>query len=191
MSIESAARPHVKVTLVNMRTMEEQPVLANPQDLETALEVNWNNLVVPGLSHEILQYRNTSNVSFPLALECTEFDFSREVMDDFERFLEACCYPDYGAQGILQGAPPNILIVWPKVLSMTVVIKSFNVKRTQFAADDGRCIRYTANLKVEEKRDGRLGASDVRARGMRRSAAGQGSLSSADRGTGTGTEGTG
>jgi hypothetical protein len=105
-------------------------------------------------------------------------------MDDFERFLESLCYPDFAANGILEGAPPRILIVWPKVLSMQVVVKgTFSLKRTQFASD-GHCTRFTATLPVSEIRDGRLSAADVRTQGLRRSAA---SISTPSSGGGTGT----
>ena len=165
------ARPHVRVTLCNVRTMEEQPALANPTELETTIEVGWNKLAVPGLSHEVMQYKNTGNVGFPLTIECSEFDYSAEVMDDFERFLESACYADYQPNGILEAAPPRLLIVWPKVLSMLIVVESLSIKRTQFAAEDGRTLRYTASIKVTEIRDARITAADVRAQGLRRSAA--------------------
>lgn len=181
MGIESAARPAVKVTLVNLRTMEEQPVLANPTELETAIDVGWNNLIVPGLSHEPMQYKNTGNVGFTLTLECSEFDFDSIVLDDHERFLTSLCYPEYDANSILEGAPPRVLVVWPKVLSMQIVVMSLRIKRTQFASD-GRALRFVATVAVAEIRDVRLSAGDVRTQGLRRST----SSSSGTTPTGTG-----
>lgn len=170
MTIEATAAAPVRMTITNLRTGETQTVMANPRELELAFDVGWNDLEVPGQSHTPLQFKNVGNVGFPLELYCSEFMNDRITLDDHSRFLQSLCYPDYDASNVLEGAPPRVLIVWPNVMSLTVIFRSFSIRYTHFALDDGRPIRFTASVKVSEIRDMRLSAADVRAQGFRRGA---------------------
>jgi hypothetical protein len=42
-------------------TAESMDCLFNPTQLSEKVQVNWNRLPVPGLSHQMLQYQGTSN----------------------------------------------------------------------------------------------------------------------------------
>lgn len=170
MTLETVARTPVRMTLANLRTGETQPVMANPDQIELAIDVGWNELVVPGQSHEPLQFQNVKNTSFPLDLYCSEYMDQGKInsLDDHSRFLQSLCYPDYDANNVLEGAPPRILVIWPNVLSMTVVIRSLAIRYTHFSIEDGHPTRFTASAKVSEIRDVRLSSADVRAQGFRR-----------------------
>lgn len=162
------ARTPIRMSIANLRTGETQDVLANPNEIEVAIDVGWNELEVPGMSHTPLQFKNVSNASIPLEFYCSEFMHGRDTLDDHSRFLQSLCYPDYDANSVLEGAPPRVLLVWPNVLSMTVVFRSLSIRFTHFSVEDGHPIRFTASAKVSEIRDVRLSSADVRAQGLRR-----------------------
>lgn len=169
-ALETVARNPVRVTIANLRTGETQPVMTNPEQIELVIDVGWNELEVPGQSHVPLQFKNVSNTTFPLDLYCSEYMDAGKLnsLDDHSRFLQSLCYPDYDANNVLEGAPPRILVIWPNVLSMTVVIRSLGIKYTHFSIEDGHPTRFTAAVKVSEIRDVRLSSADVRAQGFRR-----------------------
>ena len=50
-----------RCVLVNVTTGESLECLFNPTQLTEKLQVNWNRQVVPGLSHQVLQFQSTSN----------------------------------------------------------------------------------------------------------------------------------
>jgi hypothetical protein len=130
--------------------------------------------VVPGMSHQPLQFINTGNLTFPLDLYARAFSFQdRVAIEDFRRFLHSLCYPKGDAGTIDDKTPPRVLMVWPHVWSITCVVTSLKIVATSFAID-GRISRYMATVSLEEIRDGRLTSEDVRRHGTRRSPAGSG-----------------
>ena len=54
------ARPP-RCGLVNVTSGESIECLFNPTQLSEKLQVNWNRLAVPGLSHQVLQFQSTAN----------------------------------------------------------------------------------------------------------------------------------
>lgn len=174
MSFAVAVAQPTRMTIGNLRTGETQEVFFNPTELQKQLSVNWTRQRVPGLPHEPLQYQNTSNLQVTLELYCQATDRAEDadLIDDFERFLMSLCYPSASADSIATGAPPRVLVVWPNVMSFQAVVAgNVQFRHTQFATD-GRSLRYTATLPLEEIRDFRLTSEDVRRQGTRRAPVG-------------------
>ena len=175
MGIETAARRPARMSLANLATGESIEAQFNPSGLEESLEVNWTRQVVPGLSHQPLQFVHTGNDKFNLellfeALEATGLDDLLLA----RRFLQSLCYPRRGAQDVIGGAPPRVLFVWPTIASLTTVITSLAFKYERFNVA-GTPTRFTVKVSLEEIRDVRLFADDVLRSGTRRSGAGGGS----------------
>lgn len=169
-SLEAALVKPVRVAITNLRTFETKEVLANPRELEVVVDVEWTEQKIPGLSHTVLQYENTGNVGFPMELYLSEYQYSKEIVEDWRNFLWAFAYADYDASDILEGAPARMMIVWPNVLSLTCVLRRISMKHVSFALD-GRATRSIATIQTMEIRDVRIGASDVRVQGIRRAQA--------------------
>lgn len=139
----------------------------NPTELEETLAVNWNKLAVLGLSHMPLQFQQTDNHGF-------SFEFAYHAIDDegnklasiaqARRFLLALCYPSRGAKSVTGGAPARALFVWPKLASITCVVRKLAFKHTMFNTE-GDPVVFSAKATLEEIRDGRLYAEDVRKSG--------------------------
>ena len=61
MGIRDAVIRPPRCSLVNVTTAESIDCLFNPTQLTEKVQVNWNRLAVPGLSHQVLQYQSTGN----------------------------------------------------------------------------------------------------------------------------------
>ena len=91
--------------LVNVNTGETMECLFNPTQISEKLQVNWNRLSVPGLSHQVLQFQSTGNRQ----LSGVEFYLDRffayrqpghpDIME-FRSFIRALTVPPAGTEGV-------------------------------------------------------------------------------------------
>lgn len=133
----------------------------NPTEFTEGLQVNYQRQKIPGLSHEPLQYVNTTNVKFGMDLffdAVTQEQAERNLIA--RKFLHSVCYPRRPVGDLLIGGPPRLLFVWPSIISLTTVIMSLNLVYRQFSAT-GVPIKFVASVALEEVRDMRLTQDDV------------------------------
>jgi hypothetical protein len=50
-----------RCVLINVTTGESIQCLFNPTQITERIQVNWNRIAVPGLSHQVLQSQSTGN----------------------------------------------------------------------------------------------------------------------------------
>jgi len=140
--------------------------LFNPTQLSEKLQVNWNRQVVPGLSHQVLQFQSTSNRQ----LVGVEFYLDRFLAAEepgdpnilrFRDFLRALTVPPAATEGVLPTAPPRVLVIWPNVLTIECVIASVDFQYRQLAVDSS-LLAYTATVTFEEILDMRVTSEDLR-----------------------------
>lgn len=166
-----------KMSLVNLATAEPFEVMFNPTDFEEKVSVKWKRVAIPGMSHELLQYENTSNVTFGFEFFCRATNReTKQLTMDFRNFILALCYPSEGATSVPTGAPPRVLVVWPRLLSMTCVVQNVAFKNEAFDPTDLSLLRLKANVDFEEIRDVRLTSESVRTHGHRRADPGTGAF---------------
>ena len=155
-----------RCSLVNVETGESIECLFNPTQLAEKVQVNWNRLTVPGLSHQVLQYQSTGNRE----LRGVEFYLDRvfaaeqpgdvDIMD-FRAFLRALTVPPEATEGVAATAPPRTLLVWPGVLTVEAVLTSVEFQYRQFG-NDGRVLVYAATVGFEEILDVRVTSESLR-----------------------------
>ena len=155
-----------RCTLVNVATGESIECLANPTQLSEKVQVNWNRVTVPGLSHQLLQFQSTGNRQLSGVEFYLDRFFAREQSDDadildFRGFLRALTVPPKGAEGVPATAPPRTLFVWPSVMSIETVLTDLEFQYKQFAADASVLV-YTATVSFEEILDVRVTAEERR-----------------------------
>jgi len=155
-----------RCALVNVTTGESMECLFNPTQLSEKLQVNWNRQVVPGLSHQVLQFQSTSNRQ----LVGVEFYLDRFLAAEepgdpnilrFRDFLRALTVPPAATEGVLPTAPPRVLVIWPNVLTIECVIASVDFQYRQLAVDSS-LLAYTATVTFEEILDMRVTSEDLR-----------------------------
>ncbi len=159
------ARPP-RCVLVNVSNGKSMPCLFNPTQLTEKLQVNWNRQVVPGLSHQVLQFQSTSNrqltgVEFYLdRFFATEQPGDPNILE-FRAFLRALTVPPAGTEGVLATAPPRVLVVWPNVLTIECVVASIDFQYRQLAVDSSVLV-YAAAVTFEEILDTRVTSETLR-----------------------------
>ncbi|MCG8420107.1 MAG: peptidoglycan-binding protein [Proteobacteria bacterium] len=166
MSIEYAMVRPPRCMLVNVVTSESMECLFNPTQLTEKVQVNWNRLTVPGLSHQVLQFQSTGNRQ----LAGMEFYLDRFFASEqpgnpdisaFRRFLRALTVPPDGTEGVVDTAPPRTLLLWPQVMTVETVLTSIEFQYRQFARD-GSVLVYAAIAQFEEILDTRITSAELR-----------------------------
>jgi len=145
-----ATRPP-RVTLVNLDTQERMECLINPETLSEKLSVIYRRLSVPGVGHQMLQYDSTSNRTVPNLELVLDKRIGKPFAGDtdilrFRDFLRKVAGP---AQADLPSAPPTVLFVWPKVLTIECVLSEVEFRYQAFGTD-GELLMYTATCTLEE-----------------------------------------
>ena len=166
MSFDGAIARPPRCVLVNVTSGESIECLFNPTQLSEKLQVNWNRLAVPGLSHQVLQFQSTSNrqltgVEFYLdRFFATEQPGDPNILE-FRAFLRALTVPPAGTEGVLATAPPRVLVVWPNVLTIECVVASIDFQYRQLAVDSSVLV-YAASVTFEEVLDTRVTSETLR-----------------------------
>ena len=166
MGIELAVVRPPRCMLVNLTTGEPMECLFNPTQLAEKVQVNWNRLAIPGMSHQLLQFQSTGNrqlggVEFYLdRLFAADQPTPIDIMD-FRAFLRALTVPPAGTQDVLATAPPRVLLVWPKVLTVEAVVSDLEFQYRQVGVD-GRVLVYVALVGFEEILDVRVTSEQLR-----------------------------
>lgn len=175
--VAAAARKPARVSLTNLATGEGWFAMFNPAQLEESIGVKYNRQSVPGLSHQPLQYGNTENYKFTLALfyraQATELTnpFTAAAIKnkrpkglsdvlEMRKFLQSLCYP-VQATTVGGGGPPRVLVVWPNILTMVCVVTGIKFVNSRFNIE-GTPVEYVATVSFEEIRDDRISMDEVR-----------------------------
>jgi hypothetical protein len=164
--LSSAMTRPPRCVLVNVSTGESMTCLFNPTQLTEKLQVNWNRQVVPGLSHQVLQFQSTSNrqltgVDFYLdRFFATQQPGDPNILE-FRAFLRALTVPPAVTEGVLATAPPRVLVVWPNVLTIECVVASIDFQYRQLAVDSSVLV-YVASVTFEEILDTRVTSDTLR-----------------------------
>jgi len=146
MSIGNVAIRPPRLVMINLVTSEELEAWANPAQLTETRSAQWNRLAVPGLGYQPLQYAGTTNRQ----LADVELAFDRRWAPDADldvarRFLDMLVAP---ATTEVASAPPRLLLVWPKLLSLEVVAESVELTH-EYIASDGTPLAMRAKLTFE------------------------------------------
>lgn len=163
---------HWYVTLTNLTTGWSFTSLFLPDSLEETLEVLYDRLKVPGMSHQPQQYSGTGNLKFEF--ECYyrigKYDTDMTDLQESRKKLMAMCYSPSPADAVVTAAPPRVLFVWPGLVSLTCIITNLQFKHFRFSPE-GFSIGYTVRITLEEVRDIRVLAEDVLLLGTQRGGA--------------------
>lgn len=162
--IQASAVTPVRMSIVNMVTLEQLDAQYNPTELTEKLGAAYSRASVPGMSHEILQFGTTKNATMDFTLFFSSANGGPEQQAHNERarrFLRSTLYPRGGVGGIVStGGPPPCLLVWPNITRMKCVVTalSFSYQRfnPQLAA-----VYYSAQVTVESVFDHLVTSEDV------------------------------
>lgn len=139
MSLAQAATRPPKCLLINVHSGAEIEPLFNPTQVSDVVQVRYNRHQVPGLSHEVLQYRGTSNrrlsgVEFYLDRLFAEAQPGAPDIRAFRSFMRALTVPPEHIEGGLPEPPPKLLFIWPEVAVLHAVVTDLEFQYRQFNA---------------------------------------------------------
>jgi hypothetical protein len=166
MGIEQVRIKPPKCFLANVESGESIECLFNPTELSEKVQVNWNRVGVPGLSHQLLQYQSTGNRQLAGVEFYLDKFFAEEQPRDvdileFRGFLRALTVPPASADGVIGTAPPRVLFIWPEVVTIETILTELEFRYRQFASD-GSLLVYTATVTFEEMLDVRVTSEERR-----------------------------
>lgn len=166
MSLAQAFVRPPRCVLVNVTSGEPIECLFNPTQLTEKVQVNYSRLAIPGMSHQTLQFQSTGNrqipgVEFYLDRFFAEEQPSDPDIMDFRAFLLALTVPPGGTEGVVDTAPPRVLVIWPDVVVVEAVVTELEFAYRQLAVD-GAVLVYTATVGFEEILDVRVTSEQLR-----------------------------
>ena len=155
-----------RCVLVNVTTGEAMECLFNPTQLSEKVQVNYNRLTVPGLSHQVLQLQSTGNRTVPSVEFYLDRFFAEEQPGnpdilDFRAFILSLTVPPGGTEGVADTAPPRTLVIWPDVVVLETVVTEVEFAYRELAID-GAVLVYTATVSFEEILDVRVTSEELR-----------------------------
>ena len=158
----------VRMTITDLQSDETISVMFNPTELKRRMTVNYAKKQVLGNSHEEHEYLQTANtgVTFDLffnAETVEDVDFLKLKLD----FLESLGYGPEDPASITEAAPPRVLLLWPRTMSMVTRIMTAEFIHQRFNTR-GDTIQATVRTTWEEGRITRIRKDDVRVYGALR-----------------------
>lgn len=154
------------VLIDSSQRLNKLPVLFNPNKLPISIRVAMGALHPVGSSHPVLNYHHTEAITFPLELYWSAIHMHALGYKGLITLTEAVgwfasfCYPL--KKGV---APPPLLIIWPKTLSMLVVVRSCQINYTHWdTKGNPRVIKI--NLQLTELRQASRYHEDMYAYGF-------------------------
>ncbi len=156
-----------RMTLANLRSGDVLTAQYNPSDLKRVVKVAYARLGILGQSHQQLQYQWRDNESFDFELHFDKLSTDKGDSTTAENLLDACTLPTRAAQTVGGGGPPDVLFMWPAVLTLRCRISELEYSYKRFALN-GLQTYFTCKVKIEEARDTKLFAEDVLANGLMR-----------------------
>lgn len=156
-----------RVTIGNLDTGLALDAQYNPTRLKESIKANFTELVVPGLSHPILQYVATGAHQMAFDLGFDQLSNPSFDIGAARRFLLSFMVPSRSARDVVSGAPPEALFLWPGWISLRCKIESIELEHRLFSPD-GPPTWFVASIAIKEARDTRLYSEDVAVNGTLR-----------------------
>lgn len=152
-----------KMTLARVdRPDEFLTAQANPPDFTETCGAEWAKQKVPGLSHSVKQFVQTTDTTIDLALHFVAMNRGRVGIDNIvvaRQLLKAFCRPRSLPGNIGAGGAPRLIFLWPNFFSMVCNLENVKFEYKRFIID-GRPVEMTATLKLEELRFDFLSADE-------------------------------
>jgi len=123
--------------------------LFNPESVTISTEVNQGTLEPIGWSSSVQQYASTGARTMSIALKYSYLAFRERGLsflpfDDASLFFQAFTYAYEKG-----GAPPHMIVIWPKTVYMACIVKSVEVTFSRWDVDMN-VREYSIDLDLEE-----------------------------------------
>jgi hypothetical protein len=169
MSDEILSQSYARVQIVDAFNPSDEPRggFLNPQTISYAMDVEIGELNPVGASHSVLQYGFTKSGNVPI-----ELYFSTQLsprigalfadITYYSKWFASFCLPEQPGQ-----APHPLLIVWPEVMELVLVIKSYKANYVRFHGSTLQAAAIRVALETRELRMHFRGMDDMRRKGLK------------------------
>jgi hypothetical protein len=165
-----------RMTLTDLQNNQTVEVMFNPSELTRRTSVNYAKKAVLGNSHMPHEYLQTDNMQLRFDLFYNvETPIDRGNAAAAIRFLESLAYAPDDPESIAGAAPPRVLLVWPRTMSIIARLTQIEFAHQRWNLF-GDTTQWTAACTFEESRIRRLSKQDVRVLGALRQPQSQGKL---------------
>jgi len=152
-----------RLVLTNLRTGRDLECQFNPEQLDEVLSTEWNRLTPRGAGGVRRHFSHTTNLTLDLTLWWRAMgDDEQARLLEARQLLHAWTYPRRATRNSAGGGPPDLLLVWPGMLVITVNLISARLSHVHFAPN-GKSRRFSATCQFEEVFDIGLTESEVTA----------------------------
>ena len=130
-----------KITICNLETGESMECQYNPETINVSTKVNYNNLKVPGMSYEVVQYSGTGNRQISgLKFELDEIlnfndagNMDKAIIPEFRNFLLSLTVPSRKGRGKhYVSSPPLVALYWAAEAPIRGFIKKVDYEYSRF-----------------------------------------------------------
>lgn len=159
-TISSILETAAKIVYLKNNSIEEKKgFFVNPSELETEISAKWKNPIILGMGNTKAVYQNTEPQIWEFSIYLNANMLQRkgqvtrkqavEAIQDFNNFLQACCFPvQSDFKGWVGGEPPLLTFVWPGVVSCSCRLLSVKFSMTQFDFNMAVC-HEVAKIKLQ------------------------------------------
>ncbi len=160
-----------RVSMIAVETGDFKNCLLNPNGLRERYQMRYDDLAPLGSDHEIGQYRNTASANIPIQLAFDRAIIAKRLnqnepdIDSWRNFLYQFTAPLVEDDEFTTGGPPQMLLIWPNVLTIRAQVRSLEFDYQRFSIDDLRLLTYTASLELKEARTGLWSSEQMRTAG--------------------------
>lgn len=139
-----------RMSITNLRSGAEVVAFFNPPEWDESVQPSWARLAPQGNSHEVHHFQNTSpyELKFTLYFRAGSPD-ELLAMQRARRHLLSWAYPMRTSDDTLGGAPPKLLLVWPRMLCVEVFLTGCRIKHQRFNSA-GMSVQFDADVTFEE-----------------------------------------
>lgn len=172
---ELALQKPIRGLIVNTETGEEREFPMNPTELQIGpIPVNFNRREIHGMSHQPLIYKDTGNVKIPVTFIHSRIIKGQELGNDwyalddvneFVRFMASLTVRSGGEEGLIGGAPPKLVFIWPRLVGMICHLVSLQFRFIKFDIFGSPTI-LVAQCEFEEARDSFKSSEEYRRMGF-------------------------
>lgn len=161
-----------RVTLTDLRDGSFVELPANPETIDYTIEPEFRGMVLNSFPYVPMRYTHTKNpvINLPFTLDTAQLQGDpayapEDLIMNVLAFIVSLSYP--AGPGRFPDPSPRANILWPKILEMDFIVRSFNWKPaawTNGAVPMPRIVQ--CRLEIEEHRFIRIYEDDIKAFGF-------------------------
>jgi len=160
-----------RAALVNLADNTRLDFLVNPSQVREAISAEYERIAPLGLSHQVLQYKGTTNLKLPLELyhskrlnQRLSDNVQAMTIGEMRAWLMSLLFP-VASQEYVRKSPPEVLFVWPNVWRLRARVIDVTTQHEEFDNETLGMVRFVATVSLESVLSRRKLMEDIKSEG--------------------------